>query len=413
MNKMFSSNTLFLMGVNSIIGSGIFVLSGKLFIDAGSFSLVLIILAGLISTIIAFSYAQLAKIFPEGGGTWVYANKTFGNFWGFFAGAFDWLFGITTLAVETKAMLLVAQMLWPNVNSSLLSISGMSLLLILMIINLFGQSAVTWLDDLTSGLKITLIVVFVVIGLIFANWKNLNPISMHIFSNLGNLGNGFTSAFFLFAGFSFIPIHANQLKNGANVIEKLILQVMAFVTLFFLLVQLASILLLDSNALNVNIPAAAELLKVGGIFARNLFLFGLLISIFGVVINASFNAPDVLTTLAANHDVIPSTISKENKFGSAVIPTLVTGFGSVLLLASNNYALLVSLTVLFSLMIYSVTVMSAIFNDKGERKLDRIVNLIAIPSLLILVISLTIQSIVIGIILFALISGLYFYWSKA
>ena len=57
-NKLLSPAAIFLLGVNSIIGSGIFLLSGKIYEDAGIWSLLAILFAGLSIFVIAFAYAK-------------------------------------------------------------------------------------------------------------------------------------------------------------------------------------------------------------------------------------------------------------------------------------------------------------------------------------------------------------------
>lgn len=64
-NKLLSPAAIFLLGVNSIIGSGIFLLSGKIYEDAGIWSLLAILCAGLSIFVIAFAYANMSKIYSK------------------------------------------------------------------------------------------------------------------------------------------------------------------------------------------------------------------------------------------------------------------------------------------------------------------------------------------------------------
>nr|WP_288531647.1 hypothetical protein [uncultured Secundilactobacillus sp.] len=63
-----SFNSVLLLGINGIIGSGIFLLPGTLFKFAGWMSLIAIGLAGLATLMIAMNYAVMASKIDEDGG---------------------------------------------------------------------------------------------------------------------------------------------------------------------------------------------------------------------------------------------------------------------------------------------------------------------------------------------------------
>lgn len=67
-NKTLSFASVILLGINGIIGSGIFLLPGTLYQEAGLGSVSAIVLAGLSTTLIALSYAMLASKIDDDGG---------------------------------------------------------------------------------------------------------------------------------------------------------------------------------------------------------------------------------------------------------------------------------------------------------------------------------------------------------
>lgn len=98
--KLLSPLVIYLLGINSIIGSGIFLLAGKIYRNAGNWSLLAILLAGFSLFTIAFSYANMSKLYPENGGAFIYARRVFGRFMGFIIGMVTWLLGTVSLATE-------------------------------------------------------------------------------------------------------------------------------------------------------------------------------------------------------------------------------------------------------------------------------------------------------------------------
>ncbi len=83
------------IGLGSMIGAGVFAAFGPAARAAGNALLLGLGIAALIAYCNATSSAQLAAIYPESGGTYVYGRKRLGDFWGFLAG---WAFVIGKLA---------------------------------------------------------------------------------------------------------------------------------------------------------------------------------------------------------------------------------------------------------------------------------------------------------------------------
>ncbi|TVR26211.1 MAG: APC family permease [Nitriliruptor sp.] len=74
------------IGLGAMIGAGVFAAPGPAAAAAGSWLLASLALAALVAYANATSSAQLAALYPEAGGTYVYARKRLGPYWGFLAG---------------------------------------------------------------------------------------------------------------------------------------------------------------------------------------------------------------------------------------------------------------------------------------------------------------------------------------
>src|SRR5213078_61435 len=105
----------------SMIGSGIFIVSGGISKQVGSpgWLLVVWIVTGLLTIIGALSYGELAAMMPKAGGQYVYLREAFSPLWGF-------LYGWTLfLVIQTGTIAAVAVgfarylgVLWPKVGES-------------------------------------------------------------------------------------------------------------------------------------------------------------------------------------------------------------------------------------------------------------------------------------------------------
>jgi len=74
------------IGLGAMIGAGVFAAIGPAASAAGSGLLVGLAIAAIVAYCNATSSAQLAAIYPESGGTYVYGRERLGSFWGFLAG---------------------------------------------------------------------------------------------------------------------------------------------------------------------------------------------------------------------------------------------------------------------------------------------------------------------------------------
>ncbi|MDP8975473.1 MAG: APC family permease, partial [Actinomycetota bacterium] len=74
------------IGLGSMIGAGVFAALGPAAAAAGSGLLVGLALAAAVAYCNATSSARLAAVYPQSGGTYVYARERLGDFWGYLAG---------------------------------------------------------------------------------------------------------------------------------------------------------------------------------------------------------------------------------------------------------------------------------------------------------------------------------------
>src|SRR5262245_17257892 len=83
------------IGLGSMVGAGVFAAFAPAARAAGNGLLVGLCIAAVVAYCNATSSAQLAALYPESGGAYVYGRKRLGSFWGFVAG---WSFVIGKLA---------------------------------------------------------------------------------------------------------------------------------------------------------------------------------------------------------------------------------------------------------------------------------------------------------------------------
>lgn len=403
-NKLLSPAAIFLLGVNSIIGSGIFLLSGKIYEDAGIWSLLAILCAGLSIFVIAFAYANMSKIYSKNGGAFVYAKETFGRFPGFIVGMVTWLLGTVTLATEVSVLLTAMKMILPNLNSRLI---GIIIILALGIISYFGSSIIAGLDNLTSFVKIVLVLVFIFTCLWLVRGLNFSSPNL-LTASSANIGgfNGFLSAygtvFFFFTGFSFLPVNAEKMKNPAKNLPKMMSLVMLTCLAVYLIIQTITIGALGPELTKTLVPAATAFSKIVGSIGIPLFVVGICFSIFGVIVATTFNTPTILASLAQAHEDVPMFVSKNNRFGTPTWAIILTTVCGIALFLSGNYVFLSGLTVFMSFVQYLSTGLANI------KKKFLLIGIGSVLFSLVLLTSFTLSVLILGLGILILLVMIYF-----
>ena len=403
-NKLLSPAAIFLLGVNSIIGSGIFLLSGKIYEDAGIWSLLAILCAGLSIFVIAFAYANMSKIYSKNGGAFVYAKETFGRFPGFIVGMVTWLLGTVTLATEVSALLTAMKMILPNLNSRLI---GIIIILALGIISYFGSSIIAGLDNLTSFVKIVLVLVFIFTCLWLVRGLNFSSPNL-LTASSANLGafKGFLSAygtvFFFFTGFSFLAVNAEKMKNPAKNLPKMMSLVMLTCLAVYLIIQTITIGALGPELTKTLVPAATAFSKIVGSIGIPLFVVGICFSIFGVIVATTFNTPTILASLAQAHEDVPMFVSNNNRFGTPTWAIILTTVCGIALFLSGNYVFLSGLTVFMSFVQYLSTGLANI------KKKFLLIGIGSVLFSLVLLTSFTLSVLILGLGILILLVMIYF-----
>jgi basic amino acid/polyamine antiporter, APA family len=86
LSRRLTTSDAVLIGLGAMLGAGIFAAPGPAAAAAGSWLLVGLALAAVVAYCNATSSAQLAALYPQAGGTHVYARERLGDYWGFLAG---------------------------------------------------------------------------------------------------------------------------------------------------------------------------------------------------------------------------------------------------------------------------------------------------------------------------------------
>lgn len=363
--KKLTFMSIYFLGINGIIGSGAFLLPQAMYKDMNLLSVVVLLSAALTVSLIALCYADLASRFTGSGAAWLYSYNAFGRFAGYELGVFTWFLGCCTYAAEIVAFLTTLKSFVPAYKqTSIYFATGIGLIILFSIINFFGRSLVKLIDNTSSFAKLATIIIFIVVGMFFMHKANFQPVmpaaaAKGVGPFFHHFGAAFSVVFYLFSGFSFIPIAASQMKNPAKNIPRALIAVMVSVSILYTLMLLIAIGILGDKMFLYTIPVANAFKAAVGEWGYILIIVGVLLSIFGVAFTCSFNTPALIASLSLEHQLLPAWVGKKNKFDAPWVGILLTA-AVTLLLITQSYLFLVGCIVLASFVQYVPSIFAVI-----------------------------------------------------
>ncbi|WP_283679399.1 APC family permease [Lentilactobacillus sp. Marseille-Q4993] len=351
--------SIYLLGVNGIIGSGIFLLPNQIFSLAGNKSSLVIILAAIATLMIALCYADLASRFTGDGAAWLYTYNAFGRFPGFQVGFFSWIQGVITISAEIAALLSILKPIFPSLtNLWEYRLVGIVIIIVLAILSLLGEQVTKISDNLSSIVKIVILLAFIVIG--FIGLSSKQTIIATTSKSPYEMSSAFSKAFYMFTGFSFLPIAAADMKDPEKNLPKALIWVIVTVGVIYALAQTIAVLSLGNQITKTDSPLAAVFQQILGHQGYLIILVGMAVSIIGVALSVSFSTPVVAASLSNEHKLLPSFIGKQSKGDVPWVAVIITTVLSGLVFLSGSYVFLVSCVVLISLIQYVPTALAVI-----------------------------------------------------
>ncbi len=272
LKKTLGPLNLVLLGIGCIIGTGIFVLTGRAAAEfAGPGIMISFVITGTLCALVALCYSELAAAIPVSGSAYSYTYASMGEFVAWIMGvlllleygvaastvAVGWSgyvssllhdLGLTIPAALTAAPgvevkdLITGAMVTGIVNiPALVGIVGVTILLA------FGVSESASVNNIVVAIKVTVVIAFIVIGALYvnpANWSPLIPaqvpapppgsdmsIGGQIWTALGNVITGHSrdsaygvggliaaasTIFFAYIGFEAVSTAGAESKNPAR-----------------------------------------------------------------------------------------------------------------------------------------------------------------------------------------------------
>ncbi|WP_062981994.1 APC family permease [Nocardia anaemiae] len=237
------------MGVGTIVGAGIFVITGVAAAEKAGPSIVLsFLLAGTVCVLVALCYSELAAMVPVSGSAYTYTYATLGEGPAFLVGwnlllefviagaavaigwsgsvvsALDSMFGITLPTAITAG---------PS-EGGIVNLPAVLIIGVIVAV-LVGEVTLTaWITKALVAVTISVLVLVVAIGAPHVDIGNWTPFAPFGF---GGIIGGAAIAFFAFLGFDVVAASAEEARNPRRDIPFAIIGTVLIATLLYALVS--------------------------------------------------------------------------------------------------------------------------------------------------------------------------------
>lgn len=361
--------SMILLGVNGIIGSGIFLLPGQVMALAGQASLLVYGFVTLLVLMIAWSFAKCAALFTRNGGAYVYAKEAFGPFIGFEIGLMRWAVGMIAWATMAVAFVTALSTIWaPALQEPIRSTIVLGMIGLLGIVNVLGVNWIKPLNNIVTIAKLLPLLIFVLVGLYYLNTVQLIS-SFSLASDTRDISFGAAALliFYAFSGFENLVVAAGEMENPKKNLPIAIMLVVGTCSLIYMLIQIISMGLLGNALAGSVTPIADASHALLGAYGKWFVIAAMMLSIGGINISASFTVPRGAEALA-DDGLLPKQLSVRGQFDTPVWAILVSVIITGLIALFGTFTQLATISVIARFIQYISTCLAALVLCKVERE---------------------------------------------
>jgi amino acid transporter len=330
------------LGINGVIGQGIFLLPGKAADRMGPSALLGLLIGGLLCFCIALCFAEVGSRIKGTGGAYLYARRAFGDFVGFEVGWMTCCVAVIAWATLSNGFTEVMSGFFPAVGEGITQkVLAVSVVTALTLVNLLGADMGARVVKFFTIAKLLPITTFILVGLFYIQPENFTPFAPKGYEPLAN-----TTLMLLYAyvGFETMVVPAGEMKNPQRAVPLslfIVLTMSAVVYILLYVVATGTYAELAGSKNPVALAAGQFMGELGG----TLILVGIALSVFGTNAGSALVSPRRFFALAERGD-LPAVIARINpKTGAPVAAILLTWVLAVILTLSGTFEQLLVLGV--------------------------------------------------------------------
>jgi len=325
---------LIALGIGAIIGTGIFVLTGVAAAQYAGPGLVLsFVVSAVAAGLAALVYAELAAMIPVAGSAYTYSYASMGEFTAWLVGwnlLLEYMIAVGAVAIGWSSYLtdllgtmgLSLPTAWTNspAGGGLINLPAVGIVAAVAWLVIRGTRQSTEFNRVIVGLKIAVILFFILLGAFFVNTSNWRPFLPF---GTGGIFHGAAIIFFAYIGFDAVATAAEETAHPQRDVPLGIVGSLSLSTVLYIAVTVVLTGLVPYQRLNTASPVATGLISVGFPWAGAIISLGALAGITSVLLVMTYAQSRILLAMGRDGLLPPLFTRVHHRFHTPYVNTII------------------------------------------------------------------------------------------
>lgn len=372
---------LIILGLGCILGAGIFIVTGVASAQYSGPGLVLsFIVSAFACFLTALCYAEFASIIPISGSVYTYTYVAMGEIWAWMIGwvlMYEYLISASAVAVGWSAYVMellssaginLPQIITSPPGAGLINLPALLIIVLLTGILILGVKESTRFNAIIVSVNVTMILLFIVVGVNFINPANFHPFAPHGWSGILQ---GAAIVFFAYIGFDAVSTAAEETKNPQKTMPIGIMGSLLISSLLYIAVAAVLNGMVPYTSLNTSSPVTFALNSVGMNTVASIVSFGALFGLTSVLLTSLFGQSRIFYSMSRD-GLIPLIFSNIHKeFKTPVFSIVIVGMVASVIAAILPLNTIIELVNIGTLSAFIFLALSVIILRRREPDIPR------------------------------------------
>ena len=401
---------IFCIASGAMISSGLFILPGIAFADAGPSIIIAYLIASLMVIPAMFTKAELATAMPKAGGTYFFIDRSVGPLMGTIGGFAAWFSLAFKSAFALVGIGIFAVLLNPGFTVFQTKLIAVFFCVIFALINIKGVSHTGKIQIVLVLGLIILLIYYILVGLFYIDTNNFSGIAS---TNFGTIFSTAGLIFVSYGGLTKVCSIAGECKNPGRNLPKGIFLSWGIISLLYLLVITVTVGIVNPTDLSgskwpISLGAGTFL----GQFGTGIMAIAAILAFISTA-NAGILAASRDPMAMGKDQLIPSIFGKVNKRGTPTFSIIFTTIFMIIVILFLDLKDLIKTASLLKILLFLFVMISLIvmreskirnYQPKFRSPFYPYLQIIGIFGLIFLIIEMgTIPMLIVGLfILFSL-----------
>ncbi|HJR61651.1 MAG TPA: APC family permease [Vicinamibacterales bacterium] len=345
------------VGVNQVIGGGIFALAAGLAASTGSWGPWMIAVVALASMLTALSFAEAGSRFEGTGGPYLYTRAAFGRFPAFEVGWMMWFTRAASWASVINVLVDALGRYWPAVlGSTARPLLMTAIIAVIALINVRGIRQSSLVVNVMTVAKLLPLIVFIVVGLFYVDWASFAaPATV----TQEQLTSGALLLIFAFGGYEVVPVLGGETRDPRRMVPFALVMTIAVVAAVTMLTQIVAFGTLPGIA-SSKTPLADSAAMFMGAAGGVLITLGAVVSTSGNNMGQALSGSRNLYALAEQGDLPRWFGYVHPAYRTPSNAILVTSGVALVLAITGSFVTMAAASAISRLLVYVMTCASTI-----------------------------------------------------